>query len=129
MELSILIARIISITYLAFGLGLLFSSKFYKREIPKLIENPALLIYGGFVATVIGYLIIHYHNIWENNWTILITVIGWIGLIKGIILLVFPESYKVYKSSIFHEDYILKVFVPLTFIVGLLMGYYGFVIS
>jgi len=129
MELSILIARIISITYLAFGLGLLFSSKFYKREIPKLVENPALLIYGGFMATVIGYLMVYYHNIWENNWTTLITVIGWIGLIKGITLLVFPESFKVYKSTIFHEDYLLKVLVPLTFIVGLVLGYYGFVIS
>lgn len=127
MESSVLIARIISITYLAFGFGLLFSSQFYKREIPKLVENPVLLIYDGFVATVLGCLMIYYHNTWESNWTTIITVIGWIGFIKGISLLIFPESYKMYKNTIFHEDNLMKVLVPLTFIVGLVLGYFGFV--
>lgn len=127
MELSIVIARIISITYLAFGFGLLFSSQFYKREIPKLVENPALLIYGGFLATVLGSLLIYYHNTWENSWTTVITVIGWIGLIKGITLLIFPGSFKIYKNTIFHQDYLLYILVPLTFIVGLVLGYFGFI--
>lgn len=127
METSILIARILGVTYLAFGLGLVFSPSFYKREIPKLVENPALLIYGGLIATVLGCVIIQYHNIWTNNWTTAITVIGWIGLVKGITLLVFPESYKVYKNTIFHEDYLLKILIPITFIVGAAFVYFGFI--
>lgn len=126
METSILIARILAISYLAFGLGLVVSPKFYKREIPKLVENPALLIYGGLAATAVGYLIIHYHNIWDGSWRVCITIIGWIGLIKGVTLLVFPDLYKGLKNSVFYADYMLKVFIPLTLILGLFFGYFGF---
>jgi len=127
METSILIARILSIAYLAFGFGLIFNRAFYKREIPKLVENPTLLIFGGFLAIVLGYLIIHYHNTWEKNWTTVITVVGWIALIKGITLLMFPESFKIYRNTVFHEDYMFKLLIPITFIVGIALAYFGFV--
>jgi hypothetical protein len=129
METSIFIARILAICYISFGLGLVFSSTFYKREIPKLVDNPALLIYGGLGATILGYLLIHYHNRWVMDWTVVITIIGWIALLKGITLLVFPESYKLYKSNILHERYMLKLFIPITLIVGLYFAYFGFVFS
>ena len=129
METSILIARILSICYITFGLGLIVSPRFYKREIPKLVDNPALIIYGGLVATAVGYLIIHYHNIWDGSWRMAISIIGWIALIKGITLLVFTNSYKVYKNNLLHEDYILNVFIPLTLIVGIFLGYFGFFYS
>jgi len=126
MEISILIARILAIAYLVFGLGLIFSPAFYKREIPKLVDNPALLIYGGFFATVFGCLLIYYHNYWIDNWTVIITIIGWIGLFKGIVLLIFPESFKIYKNTLFHEDRMFKILIPLVFIVGLTLAYFGF---
>lgn len=128
METSQFIARILAICYLSFGLGLVFSSKFYKREIPKLVDNPALLIYGGLGATILGYLIIHYHNHWVMDWTVVITIIGWIALVKGVTLLLFPESYKIYKNNILHENVLLKLFIPITLIVGLFFAYFGFII-
>ena len=126
METSILIARIMSISYLALALGLLVSPKFYKRELPKLLENSASLLYGGIAGTCIGYIIIHYHNVWDNSWRISISIIGWIALIKGILLLVYPEGFKIFKNTVFHEDYMIKVLLPAIIILGAFFGYFGF---
>ena len=90
MELSIIIAKIIGIIYCSFGIGLLLNGEFYKREIPKMVENTSFLLLGGFIAIIFGVFMIQYHNIWEANWTLLITIIGWIALIKGVSLLAFP---------------------------------------
>lgn len=126
METSLLIARVLSLCYIAFGLGLIISPKFYKRELPKLVDKPALLIYGGLLATALGYLIIHYHNIWDGSWRVVITVIGWIALVKGVLLLVLPDLYQGFKTNLLHENHVLKVFIPITLIAGLFFGYFGF---
>lgn len=58
METSIFIAKIIGIIYTSFGVGLLFSGDFYKKEFPKLLDNTAFLILGGILAIIMGILII-----------------------------------------------------------------------
>lgn len=126
METSVLIAKIIATIYLSFGIGLLFNSNYYKKEIKKLLDNASFMILGGFVAIVFGLLIIENHNYWVKNWTVLITIVGWIALIKGIFLLAFPTSLNVFKSLLEFENS-LKYLAPLVIIFGLIFAYFGFV--
>ncbi len=125
METSILIAKIIAIIYLSFGIGLLFNGNFYKKEIPKLLDNSAYLILCGFMAIIVGMLIIEYHNHWVKNWTVIVTIIGWIALVKGVFLLAFPKAIKFYKQFLNSEN-LYKFLTPLVFIIGLLFAYFGF---
>lgn len=125
METSTLIAKIIGVVYLSFGIGLLFNKQFYKNEIPKLLANTAYLILGGFFAILIGALIIENHNYWVKNWTIIITIIGWIALVKGIVLIAFPTKMLFYKP-LFESDFFFKILGPCVVIFGLLLLYFGF---
>lgn len=125
MELSILIAKIIGIIYLSFGVGLLLNQQFYKNEIPKLLENTAYLILGGFIAIIIGVLIIDNHNYWVKNWTVIITIIGWIAILKGILLLAFPTLTKIYEPIVNSENF-YKILGPFVLIFGLVFIYLGF---
>ncbi len=122
---SILIAKIIAIIYLSFGVGLLFNGNYYKKEINKLLDNGSFMILGGFMAIVFGLIIIENHNYWVNNWTVLITIIGWVALIKGIFLLVFPNSLNVFKSFLQHGK-TLNFLAPLIIVFGLVFAYFGF---
>jgi uncharacterized membrane protein len=96
METSILIARILATV----SLGLLLSSKYYKEELPKLVINPAYLMLGGFIAIVFGFLILEFHNTRNSDWTVVITIFGWLSLLKGIILIVFPQIFTAYKDNV-----------------------------
>ena len=84
MGISVIVAKIIGIVYVSFGLGLMVNKSFYKEAISKLF-NTGYLIIGGFLAIIIGVLIIENHNIWEVNWTVIITLIGWIALLDTIL--------------------------------------------
>mgnify|MGYP000857994310 CR=1 FL=1 len=53
MEISILIAKIIGIVYVSFGIGLMANKAFYKEAFSKLFENTGYLIIGGFIAIVL----------------------------------------------------------------------------
>lgn len=126
METSVLIAKIISVIYLSFGVGLIFNTSFYKKGIEKLLDSASFTILAGMIAVIIGIVIIEFHNIWEKNWTIVITIIGWIALIKGILLLTFPKSMVFFKPM-FQLEKLYKFLAPLVILFGLIFAYFGFI--
>ena len=125
METSILIAKILATVYFSFFLGLLFSSKYYKKELPKLVDNSAYLILGGYMAIVFGFLILEFHNYWNSDWTVIITIFGWLSLLKGIILIVFPQMFTAYKTTILKTDN-QKYILILLLLFGAFFGSFGF---
>jgi len=125
METSILIAKIIGIIYLSFGLGILINTKLYQKLLEQLLIDPSIRILGGVMSIIIGILILEYHNVWEANWTIVISIIGWIALIKGILLLTFPKFITIVKP-IFDSEKSLRVLAVLVILIGIVFAYLGF---
>lgn len=97
METSVLIAKILAIVYLSVGVGFALNGKYYYEAIRKLLYDHAYLFLGGWVATAIGVVMVHYHNIWMNEWRVLITIVAWAALIKGILLLTFPTFITAFE--------------------------------
>ena len=77
------------------------------------------------MAITVGLLIIHYHNNWVNNWTVLVTIFGWIALVKGILLLAVPKLSTIFKA-LHKSENIYKYIAPVAIILGVVFGYFGF---
>ena len=126
MELSILIAKIVSVIYLSAALGSFFSRDYYLRISQDMFKNAALTYMMGFVTVIFGFLIVNYHNFWGRDWTVLITVIGWLSLLKGVLIIVSPKFFqRLYEP--FLTARALKIIPYVTLAMGLLFGYFGFV--
>jgi hypothetical protein len=126
MELSRLIAKIISVIYLSVAVGGIFSADHYRRLKDDMFKNTALTYFMGFTAVVIGFLMVNYHNIWEKNWTVLITIIGWLVLIKGILIIAFPKFFQSFSKPFFKGS-VLRILPYVWISLGLLFGYFGFI--
>ena len=126
MELSILIAKIIALIYLSASLGGFFSRDYYRRLSVDMYKNAGLSYMMGFITVVVGFLIVHYHNLWGRDWTVLITIMGWLTLIKGVLIMAFPKFIQL-LSEPFLTDRALKIIPYVTLLIGLLFGYFGFV--
>lgn len=121
METSILIAKILSTIYLSYGVGLLVSRKYYSKMIDKFLDNsPALYLTGVFLV-VLGWIMIYTHNTLRGDWTDIITVMSWIVLIKGILLLIFPTYLNGFKT-VFGSKFMLV----LVFVIGIIFANFGF---
>ena len=96
MELSQFVAQLLGITYLAVGIGFLNSRKHYEKMLNNFVKDPAVMYLGGLMALIIGFLLVTYHNIWVKNWTVLITILGWGALLKGVLLLAIPKTQSTY---------------------------------
>lgn len=126
METSVFIGKIISVVYLAFGLGMLLNQNGYKKVLIELIENSSFLLFGGMLSVVTGMSIINFHNHWVEDWTVVITIIGWIALLKGFYLLVFPNRFAFFKRFL-DSKILIRVLSLIAILFGLILGCFVFV--
>jgi hypothetical protein len=126
MQLSKLIARMVSVIYLSASLGAFFSTDFYRKIADDLFSNSALVYVTGFITVIIGFLIVTYHNRWAKSWIVLITILGWLAMVKGICLITFPQFVHTLSERML-TDSGAKIFPYGALCLGLLFAYFGFV--
>jgi uncharacterized protein YjeT (DUF2065 family) len=120
------IFQILGITYLAVGIGIIINPDFYKKLLKDFTENPPAIYLGGLVALAIGFLLVSFHNNWVRDWSVIITILGWAALIKGLFLLVLPKL-SIKTSNAFREiKKLLPVWATIVIILGTLLCWLGF---
>lgn len=62
------------------------------KQIIEDIQDEKFTILISFLAIIIGLLNILFHNVWEANIRLVVTLFGWLALLKGIVLLTFPRT-------------------------------------
>ena len=90
MNTSILTARILALVYLAVVVGHCTRRDYFQPIMKDFLANSGLLYLGGCMALVLGAILVHAHNLWVSDWRVLVTLIGWLALIKGVVLISFP---------------------------------------
>ena len=120
------IFQIFSVVYLAIGIGMLINPDFYKNMFTDFVGNTGVLYIGGMMALVVGLLIVMFHNTWTKDFSVIITVIGWLALIKGIVILILPKTMVSLAKSIVNSSNFMKVEAILVIIVGIFFSFLGF---
>ena len=126
METSVFIARIFGLCYLVIGAGFVFNRKAFLRVMDDFCKNAALVFLGGVFALVIGIVIVLTHNIWVANWTVIITIIGWAALIKGVWLIIFPNSVHKCIRAYQKNENMLVIHSIFALVFGIVLTYFGF---
>lgn len=98
MDNSVLLAKFIGPFIVVIGAGLLFNFKLYQRIVDDFLKNAGLIYVSGLITFVAGLAVVLFHNVWSADWRVIITIFGWVTLIKGIWLIVLPgRMFKVAK--------------------------------
>lgn len=129
MDISHLLARLFGIVLVVTYGGLLINRKFYTSIWQNLLQQPLLLFISGFMALVLGLIVIQVHSIWALDWRGLITFLGWLMVFQGIMRLVFPETVlKIIKKIIDNQNFLfIHIVSVIMFLIGLYLTYVGFV--
>lgn len=91
MDISVFLLKFWGWYCIIFFFVLSFNPKRIKQIVDNLQDARFLIILSLF-AIIIGLLNVLIHNIWEANSKLLVTLFGWLALIKGIILFTFPKQ-------------------------------------
>lgn len=124
MDTSHLIAQMLGLIYIVVGIGILVDTPRYRKLMDEIQSNALVWYFGGVAALITGFLIVTFG---PNTWTVtiegLITLIGWIALAKGVLLLVMP-SVLLSTARMWIKN--LQLASGIVIVLGLLLGYYGF---
>jgi hypothetical protein len=89
------------------------------RQIFKDLNDEKFLILFSFLAILVGLLNILSHNIWELNYKLIITSIGWASMVLGLALFIFPKPTVNWLIII--NIKLVQVIYLLLFFVGLFL--------
>ena len=116
----------LGITFFAMGVGMLTNPEFVKNIVKDLLGSTANVFYGGLICLAIGLPLVTFHNVWDMNASIVITILGWVALIKGLMLLMFPVfTTNMYKGVPTKEN---KSYIGYgVSVLGIVLLYFGFI--
>jgi hypothetical protein len=104
METSILLAQFWGWLLVIACTIYLFKREPLWEELHRLAEDRGFTLLSGWIALILGLVTVLLHNAWIADWRVVITIFGWLSLVKGIVRLGFPSIFqkvvRVYKSGI-----------------------------
>ena len=108
------------------ALSIILNGNTFDHIIKEFPKNSYILYLSGLIAYLMGALILLSYNSWVLNWFVIITIMWYMALIKGIAILLFPEQMiKMAKWMKFSRW--LLVFVGIVyFILGAYLSFLGF---
>jgi hypothetical protein len=96
MTSSTIIARLMGPVLLFMGIGAVIGllSKFPEGYIGVLrdMNNQSATIILGMFALLAGLAIVNLHNLWVSDWRVIITILGWLAIVRGALSLLFPNK-------------------------------------
>ena len=60
----------------------------------RLVKDKGFTLLSGYLALVLGLVTVILHNVWVADWRVVVTIFGWISLIKGTSRIAFPEAVQ-----------------------------------
>ncbi|MFH1375976.1 MAG: hypothetical protein ABIH35_04905 [Patescibacteria group bacterium] len=109
------------------GLSLLLNQEFYQKVEKGFEKRKEMAILAGILNLLVGLVIILNHNIWEVNAAGLITLTGWIALIKGLNLLLAPKLFFDVAHGMIRSKKMIPIAGAASVIVGAYLTYVGYV--
>jgi len=98
MNTSRSLARLMGPILLVIGIGMAFGLMMegagYSNVLKEFIANRALIFLTGVLALLAGVAIVNVHNVWVPDWRVIVTVLGWLLVLRGVMLLVFPLTVR-----------------------------------
>lgn len=127
MDTSIFLAKLIGPILIAIGLGLLFNRAAYQVVAEEVVKSRALLFLAGALNLVAGLAIVLAHNEWDLSWKVIITIIGWFALIRGLLRILIPQQLGDFLSRILARGpQVLTGVGVVALVVGAFLAWKGF---
>jgi hypothetical protein len=127
MAASAFLARLLGPLLLAVGVGILINPKAFGTVAGEVVRSVTLVYLFGLFDFAAGLAIVLTHNVWVANWRVLITLIGWLMLIRGAVRILAPEMIMGYATKILRNKQIIPLSGVVTGVLGLVFCYFGYV--
>ena len=125
--LTVYLGRLLGLFTLITSFWLLTERQNTLSTIPALLgDRPAMVIFA-IIALAGGLAIVLAHNIWSGGvLPILVTLIGWVMLIRGVLFLFLPPEATLGILAAMQFERLFYIYLTIPFVLGLSLSYLAF---
>ena len=123
MATSKLIAGLIGPTLVAIGVAIFFNLGTFPAMMEQATRDPGLVFLTGILLFVAGLVIVRAHNIWAGSWPLIVTVLGWLAIMGGLIRMLFPTQLGAIAASLGQGIIVVAVVL---LVIGALLSFKGY---
>lgn len=125
MELSLFLAKLIGIYLLIVAADLLLRRHELEGAVKDFASSKGLLVLSGSLSLLFGLAIVIAHPVYEMSWRGLITLLGYLLIVRGCMRFAFPSHIQKKLVSLFHRGY--RIIFVILLILGIYLTYSGFI--
>jgi membrane protein CcdC involved in cytochrome C biogenesis len=126
-QASIFIARLLGPLLLAVGAGILMNPGIFRTMGTEVVRSVTLVYLFGLMDLAAGLAIVLTHNVWLVSWRVLITLLGWLLIVRGAARVLLTEKVMAFGAKAFRNKQLVPVSSAIVGILGLVLCYFGYV--
>lgn len=107
------------------GLGILLNRDHFHKVVDNICKSSGLQYLVALVSLVLGTVIVINHNVWHKDWTVVLTILGWVMLFDGVVRMLFPAAMINMNKAEGKKNSVTALSI-IMLIVGLVLIYFGF---
>ena len=127
MQAPIFLAKLMGPILALAGLAMLVNRKGLEALAEDFLRNRALFFLLGLIDFAVGLAIVLTHNVWVADWRIIITLLGWLLLARGVVRTLVPDRIKPLGLKLVRNQNVMAGSVAVVLVLGLVLSYFGYV--
>ena len=127
MDITLFLAQALGVYMTVIGISILMYPKRTSKAIHEMVSDHFVPYFGGAMALVLGLLIVLTHNVWNDLTTSAISLLGWVALVKGMLLFLLPHDSFAELAEKFNSRHALTTWGVIALVVGVYLLYSGFI--
>lgn len=125
MDLSIFFAKFFGIYLLLISFIWIVRRKEVASSIDQIFACKGSLALSGLIGLLFGIAVVITHSVWEFSWRGVITLFGYLAVIKGLTRLAYPEEARRYSLEMVQGN-VFWLLISFGVIAGAYLTYVGF---
>jgi hypothetical protein len=124
---TIYLGKLIGLYYVLIALCMISHKQATVDTVTALVHDAPVLFSVSVMALVAGLAIILAHNVWSGGaLPVLVTLLGWISLLKGLIFLLLPPETSAAYFDALRYGHLLYMYMSITLVIGTYLTFSSF---
>jgi hypothetical protein len=126
MQPVVLIARLVGPLFVVLGIGCLVNQTLYADMIGQAILVPVVIYLSGIMAFLAGVGILNGYSGWSADWRVIITILGWLLVIAGVIRIILPAIAAAAGIGLYSGAYAIAIVGIIVLVIGGFLSFKGY---
>lgn len=125
MDISVFLAKLIGLYFLILSFLCMFRRRQVEASGKELVASKSALAVSAEISLLFGLIIAIDHSVWEYDWKGLITLLGYLMILRGVLRFGFPSFVKTWGHKMMTGKG-FRLCLLLMLAIGIYLTYCGF---